>query len=62
MEEIKRSRAGHLAETGATTAEYAVTCGVGVGFAGVLYRFLTSSTGQKIVGDVFDKVMSILPF
>lgn len=49
-------------EAGATTAEYAVCTGAGVGFAGVLFNLLTSGTGQKIVSTVFDKVLDILPF
>ena len=49
-------------ESGATTAEYAVCTGAGVGFAGILFKFLASGTGQKLVETVYDKVMSILPF
>lgn len=49
-------------EAGATTAEYAVCTGAGVGFAGVLFKLLTSDAGQKLVSTVFDKIMSILPF
>lgn len=49
-------------ETGATTAEYAVCTGAGVGFAGLLFKFLTSDSGQQIVKTVFDHVMKVLPF
>lgn len=49
-------------EAGATTAEYAVCTGAGVGFAGLLFKLLTSDTGQKVVSTVFDKIMGILPF
>ncbi len=49
-------------EAGATTAEYAVCTGAGVGFAGLLFKFLTSDTGQKIVKTVFDHVLELLPF
>ncbi len=49
-------------EAGATTAEYAVCTGAGVGFAGLLFKFLTSDTGQKIVKTVFDHVLDLLPF
>lgn len=49
-------------EAGATTAEYAVCTGAGVGFAGLLFKFLTSGTGQKIVKTVFDHVLDLLPF
>lgn len=49
-------------EAGATTAEYAVCTGAGVGFAGLLFKALTSDTGQKIVNTVFDKIVGLLPF
>jgi hypothetical protein len=49
-------------EAGATTAEYAVCTGAGVGFAGLLFKFLTSDTGQQIVKTVFDHVVKLLPF
>lgn len=49
-------------EAGATTAEYAVCTGAGVGFAGLLFKFLTSDTGQHIVKTVFDHVLNMLPF
>ena len=49
-------------EAGATTAEYAVCTGAGVGFAGLLFKFLTSETGQHIVKTVFDHVVKLLPF
>jgi hypothetical protein len=49
-------------EVGATTAEYAVCTGAGVGFAGLLFKFLTSDAGQHIIKTVFDSVLKILPF
>ena len=49
-------------EAGATTAEYAVCTGAGVGFAGLLFKFLTSDTGPQIVKTVFDHVVKLLPF
>jgi hypothetical protein len=49
-------------ELGATTAEYAVCTGAGVGFAGLLFKFLTSDAGQNIIKTVFDGVLKILPF
>jgi hypothetical protein len=49
-------------EVGATTAEYAVCTGAGVGFAGLLFKFLTSDTGQHIIKTVFDHVIELLPF
>lgn len=49
-------------ESGATTAEYAVCTGAGVGIAGVLFKLLTSETGQKLISTVFDKITGLLPF
>ena len=49
-------------QVGATTAEYAVCTGAGVGFAGLLFKVLTSDTGQKIVNSIFDRVLGMLPF
>ena len=49
-------------QAGATTAEYAVCTGAGVGFAGLLFKFLTSDAGQGIIKTVFDPVLKILPF
>jgi len=49
-------------EAGATTAEYAVCTGAGVGFAGLLFKFLTSDPGQHLIKTVFDHVVKILPF
>ncbi len=56
---MSRSRKG---QDGATTAEYAVCTGAGVGFAGVLFKLITSDVGQRLVTSVFDKIMDILPF
>jgi hypothetical protein len=58
IERLRRRRD----QVGATTAEYAVCTGAGVGFAGVLFKFLASDTGQHLITNIFDKVMSILPF
>jgi hypothetical protein len=49
-------------DAGATTAEYSVCTGAAVGFAGILFKFLTSSGGQHLVKTVFDHVLDILPF
>lgn len=49
-------------EVGATTAEYAVCTGAGVGFAGLLFKFLTSDAGQHVIKTVFDHVVDLLPF
>ena len=49
-------------QAGATTAEYAVCTGAGVGFAGLLFKLLTSDTGQKLVNTVFDHTIGMLPY
>jgi Flp pilus assembly pilin Flp len=49
-------------QIGATTAEYAVCTGAGVGFAGLLFKVLTSDVGQKIIGSIFDHIVGMLPF
>jgi Flp pilus assembly pilin Flp len=49
-------------EAGATTAEYAVCTGAGVGIAGVLFKFLTSDAGQHIISTIFEHVLKLLPF
>lgn len=49
-------------EDGATTAEYAVCTGAGVGFAGVLFKLLTSDLGQSIINGIFHKIQGLLPF
>lgn len=49
-------------ETGATTAEYATVTGCGVGFAAVLFRFLTSEGGQSLLSFVFKAIKALLPF
>ena len=60
---MDKAKIGRLRdEAGATTAEYAVCTGAGVGFAGLLFKFLTSDLGQQIVKSIFDAVLSLLPF
>ena len=49
-------------EAGATTAEYAVCTGAGVGFAGILFKFLTSEAGQQFLRVVWKGVTALLPF
>ena len=49
-------------EEGATTAEYAACTGGAVGFAAVLFKFLTSDAGQRIISEIFDAVLRLLPF
>jgi len=49
-------------EIGATTAEYATVTGCGVGFAAVLFKFLTSDAGQQLLKFIFNAIKSLLPF
>lgn len=49
-------------EQGATTAEYAACTGGAVGFAALLFKFLTSEGGQKMITTIFGHVMDLLPF
>ena len=49
-------------EAGATTAEYATVTGCGVGFAAVLFKFLTSQAGQDLLKLIFNAIKALLPF
>jgi hypothetical protein len=49
-------------EVGATTAEYATVTGCGVGFAAVLFKFLTSEGGQSLLKLIFSAIKALLPF
>jgi hypothetical protein len=49
-------------EAGATTAEYATVTGCGVGFAAVLFKFLTSDVGQALLKFIFNAIRGLLPF
>ena len=49
-------------EQGATTAEYAVCTGAGVGFAGILYKFITSEAGQALLKGIWNGIKGLLPF
>ena len=49
-------------EAGATTAEYATVTGCGVGFAAVLFKFLTSDMGQELLKFIFNAIKALLPF
>lgn len=49
-------------EVGATTAEYATVTGCGVGFAAVLFKFLTSDMGQQLLKFIFNAIKGLLPF
>ena len=47
-------------ESGITTAEYAVGTAAGAGFAALLYKMLTGSFGDQLLGRLFDHVMGLL--
>ena len=49
-------------EVGASTAEYATVTGCGVGFAAVLFKFLTSNAGQQLISVIFRAIRALLPF
>jgi hypothetical protein len=49
-------------EAGASTAEYATVTGCGVGFAAVLFKFLTSDAGQQLISVIFQAIRGLLPF
>jgi hypothetical protein len=53
---------GRDSEDGATTAEYAVCTGAGVGFAGILFKFLTSDFGQQFLKSIWNGIKGLLPF
>jgi hypothetical protein len=44
------------------TAEYAVGTVSACGFAGLLYKLLTSDLGETILETILDKVTDLLPF
>lgn len=49
-------------EKGMTTAEYAVGTVSACGFAGILYKILTSGFGEQLLTGLLNKVLDILPF
>ncbi len=49
-------------EAGMSTAEYAVGTVSACGFAGVLYKVLTSSWGEGFLQGILDKITGLLPF
>ena len=49
-------------ELGMSTAEYAVGTVSACGFAGLLFKLLTSDFGQSLLKNIFGKVLGILPF
>ena len=59
-----QARPAHVVrdEIGASTAEYATVTGCGVGFAAVLFKFLTSYAGQQLISVIFRAIRALLPF
>ena len=59
MQLIKRLRTQNIAgELGIATAEYAVTTVAACGFAGVLYKLLSSESMAQLIGDLLRKALS----
>ena len=59
MQLIKRLRNQNIAgELGIATAEYAVTTVAACGFAGVLYKLLSSESMAQLIGDLLRKALS----
>jgi Protein of unknown function (DUF4244) len=50
----------HSSDVGSVTAEYAVATVAACGFAGVLYKLLTSSTVLDLVVTLFTKALSLI--
>lgn len=61
-EQGRRSLRAVRDEVGATTAEYAVCTGAGVGLAGVLFKILTSPFFQQILKSIFTAMKTLIPF
>ncbi len=49
-------------EDGMSTAEYAVGTVSACGFAGILYKILTSGWGETLLQQILDKITGLLPF
>ncbi len=49
-------------QSGMSTAEYAVGTVSACGFAGILYKILTSDFGEGLLQSILDNVMGLLPF
>ena len=56
----RRGTRGQVDERGITTAEYAVGTAAGAGLAGLLFKLLTSSFGEKLLKTFFEFVLSML--
>lgn len=49
-------------EEGMTTAEYAVGTVSACGFAGLLFKLLTSDLGRSLLEGIFARITDLLPF
>lgn len=49
-------------QSGMSTAEYAVGTVSACGFAGILYKILTSDFGEGLLQSILDNVIGLLPF
>ena len=49
-------------EEGMSTAEYSVGTVSACGFAGILYKILTSGWGESLLQTILDRVTGLLPF
>ncbi len=58
---VRGTSALRRGEDGATTAEYATVTGAAVGFGALLWKFITSELGQRLLNLIFDWVISLLP-
>ena len=54
-----RGRPGRWGRTGMTTAEYAVGTVAACGFAGVLFKLLTSDSVVRMLKDIVERALTI---
>ena len=60
---IRRAEARLIrSEAGMTTAEYAVGTVSACGFAGLLYKILTSDFAESLLEQIFSSILKMLPF
>ena len=59
--QIRRSGSDHANDRGMATAEYAVGTVAACGFAGVLYKIVTSGTVRTALSGVIEKALHV-PF
>ena len=56
---LQSGQADHAAETGMTTAEYAVGTVAACGFSGVLYKVITSDAVLSLLKSVISKAFAL---